>query len=248
MKKIIFTIGIFKVLFVVSLESITFREIFSFSNYSYSNRPQSVIYENSFIAQINRDYALILRLTIDDRQFWKNNIYTFGGVLNLSRNSYIEIYYGIGIDSNNDKTNYYNLDFIYEKRNLLMGIGNKFSDYGNYKSNLISPYLQYYLISNTRFWIKHFSSVDSEKNYDYANWIEVEQYISNFSFKLGVTNGDRIYDFDYGIIQDNYMYSWLLGLSYKFKEKFWLKYIFEYFVRENSYNGIKNVFIVDFRL
>ena len=225
------------------------RDILNFSAYDYEVGGSATSLENTFITRLAPEASLLLRYYRYDADKWSNNIYTFGPVLNLDKYHYLEITYGYGIDSNDSRADYYNLEITRERPEYMAGAGLRHGDYaGGYYYDLLSGYVKYPVTQELSLLGKLFLSYDSDGNSDYSLWGEGEYRFSpEFKGSLGLTSGDRLYSVDYGPQGGGDFYSWQAGFSYQAGPKALFKYRYENTIRQSEFSDTRHDLVLDIR-
>ena len=229
-----------------------YRNIFSATYLDYAQGDPAKIFENAFVARVASQTSILVKAYHSDRGSWNNTIISAGPVINLNRYHYLECTYGYGFDSNDREAHYLTAELTREKPGYLVMLGYRHGKYPGYSFNVLSPGVRYYLTNHFSLWGKYFASLDSDKNYDQAYWIEGEyRFTSRVVLKLGTTGGNRLYspeyEYTFGGHSDMRFHSILGQIGYSFNEKLSVRYQYENMVRQSKYTDKVNTLLVDAR-
>ncbi len=100
---------------------------------------------------------------------------------------------------------------------------------------------------------KLFGSLDSDKNFDRAYWLNAEyRFVPKLALSLGTTGGSRLYSTEYeaqlGKKAGMDFKSIVTQLAFDDQKKLGVKFLFENLVRESKYTDKKYSVILDLRL
>ncbi|MBN1824220.1 MAG: hypothetical protein JW803_07880 [Endomicrobiales bacterium] len=231
---------------VPAAASSNLRNICTYSTRDYSYGGTSSVFEYAGVYKMTKKLSLLGRYYYDSRENWNNKIITGGIVWVFDKHNYSEFSYGYGKDSNDVRSDYYNVDFTNEKKDGLYGASYRYTSQPGYGFHTVSPYCKYYFSRPFTVFGRVYLTYDSNKDATYAYWAEAEYVLFyNLSVKAGLTGGDRMFQYEYDQYTGRFN-SWLAGINLILMDFVSFRYQYEALDR-SSYSEKINTLNFDFR-
>ncbi|HAM39089.1 MAG: hypothetical protein A2474_01200 [Elusimicrobia bacterium RIFOXYC2_FULL_34_12] len=243
-------IAILLIMFIIHVKNYCYasdnRNIASFTYHALSSEDSYTIFENTYIRKISKKYSLLLKMYLDNRELWNNSIFYIGPIININANTYIEIDYGHGRDSDKNDSDYIFIEATKEYSDYLYGMSLKHGILENSYYDIFSLSGKYYLNKKLGLKGKYFLVRGSDKKYNHSILSEAEYGIyKDLKVNGGLTVGDSLIDQEYFPQNDASFYSFFAGANYQYLEKYQFKYILEKLFQKNDINDTKHSFVID---
>lgn len=240
-----------------------YRDIFSYSRYSFDDDSVSAsaalstsasalstseVMENTFFLKAAYSTSVFIKSFQDVRDGWKNNIISTGTVYMPDKASHVEITYGYGKDSEDNRAHYYVLNITEEDQKQLVGLGAQYNKYSGYDYTALLVSSKYEINKTVSIQGKYYLSHDSEHHYDYRLWSELEYTAyRKIYLDIGGAIGDRFYTEEYGPKSRGDYYSIEGGVGLKLSENMSMRYNYEYIRRETDFSDTNNTVSLDWK-
>ncbi|MBI4834028.1 MAG: hypothetical protein HY811_04310 [Planctomycetes bacterium] len=248
--------GVFLCLSVCGLYAAeNYRDIFSYSRHKFdedsagvSALDRSAVIENSFFLKAAYSASVVIKSFQDVRDGWKNNILSTGTIYKPDKDSQLEVTYGYGEDSDDNRANYFLLDITEGEQKELIGLGAQHNKYSKYNYTALYLSMKYEINIKAAVRGRYYLSYDSEHHYDYRVWAELEYTAyKKIYLNAGFAIGDRFYTEEYGPVSRGDYYSVSGGAGLKLSENMSVRFNYEYISREAEFRDAKNTVLLDWK-
>ena len=223
------------------------RNIASIGLASYFDGTFRLESSDTFLARIVPGFTALARVSRIDAPGYNQHVFTLGPVVNLSKTTYAELAYGLGIDSARAFTHEGEASFNYETESTWAGVGVRalFLPASGYYYFLPSFSGKFHPVPALGLFGKVFLSIDSAGVVTNSFWGEADYAFSPvFQASVGFTVSRA----------EAFGYSLIAGAKISFTPKISLKYSLQYLSDTISYlaapqprSGISNGLILDWK-
>ncbi len=224
-----------------------FRNITSFTAYSYFNGDWRLESTEVFLARIASPLTVVAKIMRVDAPGWYQHFFFLGPVVSFTDTLYLEAVYGLGIDSGGFLTHEIDANFNWETDTMATSVGLKadwFPESGYYYY-LPSISGKFHPLPALGLFGKFFLSIDRDAVLTESFWGEADY---RFSPLFGVRAGFTVSK------ADAFGYSMIIGADFFLRPTVALKYTFQYLSDTVEYltspqprSGIANALILDLR-